>query len=209
MGADCCDRKAGELALLRESQARVLKIVLAINAGMFVLELGVGLWSGSTALLADSLDMLGDAGVYAISLYVLGRGAAWEARAAMLKGGAMLVFGVGVAADAVAKAVRDVMPSTGAMTLVGATALLANTGCLLLLLRHRRDGLNMRSTWLCSRNDVAANLGVLAAAGAVTVFRSKWPDLIIGATIALLFLRSATSILHESIAGLRAARTVT
>jgi Co/Zn/Cd efflux system component len=127
----------------------------------------------------------------------------------MLKCAAMFLFGVGVAADAVAKAFRDVMPSPGAMTVVGATALVANTACLLLLLRHRRDGLNMRSTWLCSRNDVAANIGVLAASGAVAVFQSKWPDLIVGATVALLFVRSATSVLEQSIAGLRAARTVT
>lgn len=198
MSAGCCEDKAVELAHLRVRQARVLQLVLAINAAMFVLEFGVGVWSRSTALLADSLDMLGDAAVYGFSLYVLGRGAMWEARAAMLKGIIMLAFGTGVAADAGVKAFSDVVPVAEAMGGVGLVALAANTACLLLLLRHRSDGLNMRSTWLCSRNDVIANVGVLFAAAAVGVLDSKWPDLVVGGVVASLFLASATAVLRDT-----------
>lgn len=204
MSADCCEVQAGELARLRSAHARVLKTVLAINAAMFVLELGVGIWSRSTALLADSLDMLGDAAVYGASLYVLGRGARWEARAATLKGAVMLAFGLGVAADVAVKAFRGGVPSAEAMGIVGAIALAANAACLALLLRHRREGLNMESVWLCSRNDVVANVGVLAASGGVALLHSRWPDLLVGATIAALFLASATSILREAISASRA-----
>jgi Co/Zn/Cd efflux system component len=130
---------------------------------------------------------------------VLGRGALWEARAAALKGGVMLAFGLGVAAEAVAKAFRDVVPRAEAMGVVGVIALVANAACLLLLLRHRTDGINMRSTWLCSRNDVVANVGVLLAAAGVAVLDSRWPDLLVGATIAALFLGSAFGVLRDSV----------
>jgi Co/Zn/Cd efflux system component len=194
----CCEAKSGALVALRGKQRRVLQAVLAINATMFLLELAAGLLTGSTSVLADSLDMFGDAVVYASSLYVLSQGARSRARVATLKGTIMVLFGVGVLAEAVAKAVSGRVPVAEGMGLVGAAALVANLVCLALLLRHREDDINMRSTWICSRNDIIANVGVLAAAAAVALSGSRWPDVLVGAAIAGLFLWSAFGILREA-----------
>lgn len=206
MSAGCCEDKSTEVLRLRGQHAHVLKIVLAINGAMFLLEFAAGLWTRSTALLADSLDMLGDASVYVFSLCVIGRGRLWEARAAFFKGTLMLAFGLFVAGEAIRKAIGGLVPMAEGMAAVGMAALAANAACMILLLQHRTADLNMRSTWLCSRNDVIANAGVLLAAGAVAVFDSRWPDLLAGGVIGTLFLSSAISVLRESIAGLRVAR---
>jgi Co/Zn/Cd efflux system component len=168
-----------------------------------VVEAAAGLVAHSTALLADSLDMLGDALVYGFSLYVLWRSAEWKAAAAVLKGAIMAVFGVGVLIEAVYKAIAGVVPMAETMGIIGLLVLLGNGLCFLLLFRHRSDDLNMRSTWLCSRNDILANLSVLIAAAGVKVLDSSWPDILIGAAIAALFLRSAFTVLHESFAELQ------
>lgn len=194
----CCDAKADELALLRERQGRVLRWVLAINAVMFVVEATFGIVARSTALLADSLDMLGDATVYAFSLYVLHRGPVWRNRAAFAKGALMAVFGAAVLAGAVVRFATGVVPHAETMGAVGLLALAANVTCLALLFRRRSDDLNMRSTWVCSRNDIIANVGVLVAAGAVAAAGSNWPDIAVGALIAALFLRDSLSIVRES-----------
>jgi Co/Zn/Cd efflux system component len=195
---DCCEGKSEALACLRTRQGRVLKAVLAINAGMFVVEAAAGLVGRSTSLLADSLDMFGDAAVYGVSLYALDRGTAWRARASLLKGGLMAAFGLGVLGEAAWKALGHGHPEASTMGVVGALALLANTVCLLLLLRHRQDDINMRSTWICSRNDILANLGVLGAAWVVARAGSMWPDILVGVGIALLNLTSSVSILREA-----------
>lgn len=199
----CCDDKVDELALLRARQGKVLKAVLAINAIMFVIEATAGWLSNSTALLADSLDMFGDAAVYALTLYVLDRGRVWRARAAFAKGAVMGIFGIGVMAQAVVKLVGGVTPDPVTMGGVGALALTANLGCLLLLYRHRTDDINMRSTWLCSRNDIIANIGVLAAAAIVALVHSNWPDIVVGGLIAGLFLKDAVAVLRDSVVELR------
>jgi cation diffusion facilitator family transporter len=196
---DCCEQKADELTALRGEHKRVLTAVLIINAGLFVVEAAAGLLANSTALLADSLDMLGDSLVYGFSLYVLWRSAAWKARAALLKGVIMAVFGVGVLIQAVHKLIVGVIPVAETMGIVGLLVLLGNGVCFLLLLRHRSDDLNMRSTWLCSRNDIIANLSVLAAAAGVKVFEASWPDILVGAAISVLFSRSAFAVIRESV----------
>lgn len=196
---DCCEQKTVELTTLRQRQSQVLWVVLAINTVMFGVELVAGLLGRSTALLADSLDMLGDATVYGFSLFVLDRGLRWRNRAALLKGLIMAAFGAGVLTEAIMKAVTGIMPSGQTMGLIGMVALAANLFCLLLLVRHRHDDLNMRSTWLCSRNDIIANLGVLVAAGLVLLVHSRWPDILIGSAIALLFLASAFGVLRASL----------
>jgi len=201
--ASCCDDKACEVTALRESHARVLWIVLSINALMFVVEGTAGLLADSTSLLADSLDMLGDALVYGFSLFVLARSARWQAGAALAKGGFMLAFGLAVLAEAAYKALHRVMPGVETMGVVGTIALAANIVCFSLLYRHRADNLNMSSTWLCSRNDVFANVGVLVAAGAAYLLASRWPDIIVGGIIAALFLRSALSVLRDAARTLR------
>lgn len=195
----CCESKSNEIEKLREDHSRVLKVVLAINGVLFVVEVIAGLLAHSTALLADSLDMLGDSLVYGFSLYVLWRGAEWKAVAAIFKGVIMAVFGVGVLAEAVYKIVAAVVPTAETMGIVGLLVLLGNGLCFFLLYRHRSDDLNMRSTWLCSRNDIIANGAVLIAAAGVAYYHSIWPDLLVGGAIAFLFLKTAVSVLSESI----------
>ena len=203
----CCEQKAEELIALRGEHKKVLTVVLVVNAVLFVVEAAAGLLANSTALLADSLDMLGDSLVYGFSLYVLWRTAAWKARAAFLKGAIMALFGVGVLLEVIYKTISGIVPSAETMGIVGALVLLGNGVCFLLLFRHRSDDLNMRSTWLCSRNDIVANLCVLAAAAGVSVLNSSWPDILVGAAIAALFLKSAFTVLHESFLELRSYRS--
>jgi len=208
----CCEEKAEELKTLRGEHKNVLIVVLVINAVLFVVEAGAGLFAHSTALLADSLDMLGDSLVYGFSLYVLWRTAEWRATAAVLKGIVMAAFGIGVLAEAVYKMTAAVVPVAATMGIIGLLVLLGNGLCFLLLFRHRSDDLNMRSTWLCSRNDIIANLSVLLAAAGVRIFDSGWPDILVGAAIAALFLRSALTVLQESFAEmhkLKAESTIT
>ena len=194
----CCENKARELAQLRAKQGRVLYIVLAINAVMFLFEFVAGWMARSTALLGDSLDMFGDASVYALTIYALHRSARTRAGAALFKGAFMLLFGLVVIADAVRKSVLGAVPEAEWMGVVGLVALAASTVCFLLLYSHRSDDRNMRSTWLCSRNDLIANTSVIAAAGLVAVTGTLWPDVVVGLAIAALFLHSAWQVLTEA-----------
>src|SRR5688572_948601 len=146
----CCDVRTDVPA----AQRRMLYAVLSINSVMFIAELVGGLVAHSTSLVADSVDMLGDAIVYGVSLYAIERGARWQARAALLKGAIMATFGAGVLVEAGVKLVRGVAPVASVMMGVGVLALLANASVLAILWRHRGDDVNMRSAWLCSRNDV-------------------------------------------------------
>jgi len=189
---ECC-------AVIRvaEQQRRVFRIVLWINVTMFLVEAVAGILSYSTALLADSVDMLGDAIVYGFSLYVVGRGAIWQARAAALKGIIMAAFGLGVLAQVIVKVIQGLVPSANVMGAIGVLALAANVFCLLLLWRHRGDDINMRSAWICSRNDVIGNAGVLLAAVGVTLTGSAWPDIAIGVLVVGVFCRSAILVLRE------------
>lgn len=197
---ECCEAKASELEALRGRHARVLVVVLVINATMFCIEFAAGLAAESTALLGDSLDMLGDSLVYAFTLYVLYLSRVWRARAALLKGVLMLGFGMGVLVEAGLRLGSGVPPVASTMAGIGALALAANATCFALLWRHRADDLNLRSTWLCSRNDLIANSAVLVAAVAVARLDSLWPDFVVGVGIALLFLRTAATVLRESLA---------
>lgn len=198
----CCEEI--DAALLKANQRRVLIIVLGINVAMFFGEIVGGFIGNSTALLADSLDMLGDALSYGLSLYAVHRGIRWKARAAFVKGLIMMVFGVGVLIEAVVKSFVGVLPSAPLMGTIGLFALAANLGCLLMLTPHKNDDVNMRSTWLCSRNDIIANMSVLLAAGAVVLLHSKWPDILVGLGVALVFLTSAVRVLKESLGELQA-----
>ncbi len=199
----CCEAKASELEKLRLKQGRVLKIVLAVNAVMFLIEATFGVLSKSTALLADSLDMFGDATVYGFSLYVLNRSNVWKSRAGLFKGILMSLFGVGVLIDAIYRFSNPSVPNYEMMGGIGALALAANAVCLYLLYTHRQDDINMSSTWICSRNDIIANTSVLGAAALVYALNSRWPDLVVGVLIAALFLSSAFGVIRESIGGLK------
>ncbi|MDX2275288.1 MAG: cation transporter [Hyphomonadaceae bacterium] len=197
---DCCSSKGCELENLarQREQRRVLLIVLAINALMFVGEFGAGLIAGSAALMADSVDMLGDAIVYGLSLYALDRGARWKAGAALAKVGFILFFGLGVLVQIVVKLTSGIPPASDLMLVTAAIALAANAVCLALLWRFRSQDVNMASTFECSRNDVIANIGVIAAAGAVAATGAAWPDILVAGVIAALFLRSAFRVIFQA-----------
>lgn len=203
--ADCCESKACEIALLRERQRAVLVTVLWINAAMFAVESTAGIVADSSALLADSLDMLGDALVYGFSLYVLARSALWKARAALVKGLIQAAFGAGVLIEVADKVLHGGAPLGGWMAAVGALALVANLACLWLLTRHREQDLNMSSVWLCSRNDVIANIGVLVAAALVYASGSAWPDIVAGVLIAGLFLKTSVRVIAAAVAEMKVA----
>lgn len=207
MADDCCSSKQTELEALATTavQRRVLRQVLAVNTVMFMAEFGGGVIAGSTALMADSVDMLGDALVYVLSLYALSRSERWKAGAALAKGVFILLFGIAVAVEVVIKLKSGVPPSSRLMFGVGLAALAANLACLRLLWRFRGRDVNMASTFECSRNDVISNVGVLIAAGAVAVSGSPWPDLVVGGAIAVLFLRSALRVIGSALPILRAA----
>jgi cation diffusion facilitator family transporter len=202
--SSCCEDKGCEIAAMRQSHGKVLWTVLAINATMFFVE-AIGGWiAHSTSLLADALDMFGDALVYGFSLMVLARSERWQAKAALIKGAFMLVFGMAVLAEAGYKIWHPTTLGVETMGLIGFLALMANLSCFFMLYRHRGDNLNMSSTWLCSRNDLIANVGVLLAAAGSYGLASYWPDVIVGLLIAALFLGSAMSVLRQSVAALAA-----
>jgi len=196
--SDCCENTACELDKLRVSQAKTLKIVLVINVLMFIIEFSAGVVASSTALLADSLDMLGDAFVYGFSLYVVTRSDGWKAVSALLKSAIMASFGVFVLGQAVYKTIYPVVPQFELIGVMALFALAANAWCLYLLWSHRTDDVNMRSVWLCSRNDIIANLAVVGAAVGVWFTSSQWPDLVVGLGIAYLFIRSAVHVFRDA-----------
>jgi len=200
MANDCCASKGNELERLarQAGQRRVLVIVLAINAVMFVAEFAAGLIAGSSALMADSIDMLGDSLVYGLSLYALDRSERWKGGAALAKGIFILGFGIAVLIEIAIKIATGVPPASRLMLATGAVALIANLACLRLLWRFRAQDVNMASTFECSRNDVIANVGVLIAAGAVMATGSAWPDIAIATIIAALFLRSAVGVIRNA-----------
>lgn len=201
--ADCCNDKTCQIEALRARQSSTLKIVLGINAVMFLVEMTAGLISGSISLVADSLDMLGDAMVYGFSLYVVARSERLKAIAALFKGGIMAAFGLFVLGQAIYRIAFPQLPMFEAIGTVGLLALAANSACFFLLWRHRADDINMSSVWLCSRNDIVANVSVLFAALGVWLTHSGWPDILVGFALAALFLRSALFVLQGAIAALR------
>lgn len=211
MADHCCSAKGVELERLarQADQRRVLVAVLIINAVMFVAEFGAGLVAGSTALMADAADMLGDALVYGVSLIAISRSDRWKAGAAAFKGVFILLLGVGIVVNVAVKISSGVPPSSTLMLAFGGAALLANIICLVLLWRFRAQDVNMASTFECSRNDVISNVGVLIAAAAVAALSSPWPDIVIGGIMAVIVLRSAVRVLGSAVPQLRAQRAGT
>jgi Co/Zn/Cd efflux system component len=200
MSHDCCHDKGHELEriALHKDIRRVLVVVMMLNLMMFVLEFGAGIAARSAALMADSVDMLGDGLVYGISLYALNRSLRWRAATALAKGGFILALGVGVLVEIAVKIVWGRPPVPDIMLVFGGMALVANLSCLGLLWPYRRHDVNLSSTFECSRNDVLANLGVLAAAVLVSLTATPWPDIVIAAIIAWLFFRSALRVTREA-----------
>lgn len=200
----CCDDNCAVDAL-RERQRGTLQIVLGINAVMFLIIVVAAQYGKSTALLADSLDNLGDALTYGLSLYAVSRGAAVKAKVALFKGGIIFLAACAVIAQI---AYKIVVPSVPIFEVMGAFSLLglaANSLCLYLLWRHRHEDVNMSSVWECSRNDIASNLAVIVAAGAVWFTGSGWPDIVIALGLVWLLMRSSVRVVSSAMVELRAA----
>jgi Co/Zn/Cd efflux system component len=181
----------------------VLWTVLAINAGMFLVEIIAGLAAGSAALQADALDFFADAANYGISLSVLSLGIGWRAGAALVKGASMGLFGLWVIGTVVWHTLNGTVPAWGTMGIVGIAALIANSACLALLYAWREGESNMRSVWICSRNDVVANLAVIAAALGVFGTGTGWPDLVVAAVMATLAIQGAMTVVRQAVGELR------
>jgi Co/Zn/Cd efflux system component len=199
MGRACCNPAPPRGISYR----RVLWIALFANVAMFVIEVIAAAFSGSSALAADAADFLGDSANYALSLGALALGGAWISRVALLKGAAMSAYGAGVLAYAGWRAWLGVPPEPLTMGVVGTLALLVNLGVAALLYRFRDGDANMRSVWLCTRNDVIANLAVLAAAAGVFGTGTVWPDVAVAAMLALLGLSSGSIVIRHARAELR------
>lgn len=181
-------------------ERNTLSYLLAINGIMFVIEAVLGVLAQSTGLIADSLDMLADAAVYGISLYVVGKGVAEQAKAATVSGWLQIILGVGVLFDVMRRVLLGSDPHSPLMMSIGAVALAANITCLTLISRHREGGVHMRASWIFSTNDVIANLGVMVSGALVWLFGSRYPDLFIGAVIAAVVVRGGVNILKDATA---------
>jgi Co/Zn/Cd efflux system component len=188
--ADSGTDKAGDA-----SEAKTLRLLLAINAVMFVVEMVWGLIAQSTGLVADSLDMFADAAVYGLALYAVGRAAALKTRAAHVAGWLQLVLALGALSEVVRRAFFGSEPESALMMGVGAVALVANVACLMMIAKKRDRGAHMKASYIFSANDVIANLGVIAAGALVTWTGSPYPDLIVGTVIAVIVLTGARRIL--------------
>lgn len=187
-----------EVEITDNSQKRVLYWLLGINALMFVLEFGVGWIAQSTALVADSLDMLADAIVYGIGLYAVGRAVADKARAATISGYFQILLALLIVVDIVRRIVVGSEPVSALMMGMGSLALVANVICLLLIQKHKDGEVHMRASWIFSTNDVIANAGVILSGALVWWLDMRWPDILIGGVIVLVILRGARMILREA-----------
>ncbi len=199
----CCDNNCA-IDALQKSQRGTLTIVLGVNAVMFLVIVVAAIYSNSTALLADSLDNLGDAITYALSLYAVSRSKAVKAKVALFKGGLIFIAACAISAQIVYKILVPSIPVVevmGAFSLVG---LAANLLCLYLLWRHRNEDVNMSSVWECSKNDIASNLSVFLAAGAVWITGSGWPDILVAFGLVCLLTRSSIRVIRSAVIELRA-----
>lgn len=187
-----------EVEIKDESQKKVLYWLLSINAVMFVLEAALGWYAESTALMADSLDMLADAVVYGIGLYAVGKEVAAKANAAKISGYFQAVLGILILMDISRRVVFGSEPESLFMMSVGLVALAANVTCLMLIQKHKDGEVHMRASWIFSANDVIANVGVIISGALVWWLGSRWPDIAIGVIISLVILRGARQILLEA-----------
>ena len=200
----CCDNGCS-LNGLMERQRGTLQTVLGINAVMFFVIVAAAIYGRSTALLADSLDNLGDALTYSLSLYAVSKGTAVKAKVALFKGGLIFLAAMAVTAQIIYKFFVPSVPVFEVMGTFSLLGLAANSLCLFLLWRHRHEDVNMSSVWECSRNDIASNISVFVAAGAVWFTGSGWPDVLIALALVCLLIRSAIRVISSAMKELRIA----
>ena len=207
MADDCCASACGSTKTLNDPRwRRALWIALGVNAAMFAVEFVAGSAADSRSLQADALDFLGDSANYAISLTVASMALVWRARSALLKGLTLLAFGAWVLATAILAFVNGAAPQPETMGIVGAAALIANVGVALLLYRFRTGDANMRSVWICSRNDAIGNIAVMVAALGVFQTGSAWPDLLVAGIMAALAISGGAQIVRHARDELRSER---
>jgi Co/Zn/Cd efflux system component len=206
MGHACCG--APKFDGTSTAYRRVLLIVIALNAAMFVVETAGGHLAGSQALQADALDFLGDAATYALTLTMIGRPAVWRANAALFKASTLAGLAAWVIGSTLWRIASGAAPEPVTMSAIGALALAVNVGCAVLLLRFRNGDANVRSAWLCSRNDAIGNAAVVLAAAGVWASGTAWPDLLVALGMGSLFLHSATGILRQALAEKQAAPSI-
>jgi len=206
MGADCCATSVKFDGLSADYKRR-LWLVIAINAAMFLVEMGAGALAGSNALQADALDFLADSATYGISLAVIGAAARTRAWAAIAKAASLTVMAAWVLGMTAYHVLVVGVPRAEIMGVIGVMALVANVASVLILMRYKDGDANVRSVWLCSRNDAIGNVAVMLAALAVWGTATKWPDLLVAALMAGLFFYSSVRILQQSIAEIRAQRS--
>ena len=187
-----------EIEIKNREESRILIILLSINAIMFFVEITIGIISESTALIADSLDMIADATVYGIALYAVGKGALKKIKAAHISGFFQIILGVTVLFDIVRRTILGSEPKSLLMIFVGITALIANVICLQLISKHKDREVHMRASWIFSKNDVIANLGIILGGGLVYKFASRFPDLIIGFAISIIVIRGGIHIVKDA-----------
>jgi len=205
MSASCCghDHHHDPSGPMDARYRRVLWTVLALNGAMFAVEIGAGIAAGSASLQADALDFLGDSANYAISLFVIGMALRVRAFAALGKGVSMGVFGLWVMGTVVWHLIQGTLPNAFTMGAVGFAALAANAASFALLWAYRGGDANMRSAWICTRNDVIGNLAVLTAAAGVSGTGAGWPDTIVATIMAALALQGAWTVIRQSLGELR------
>jgi Co/Zn/Cd efflux system component len=206
MGADCCGHDVKFDGLSADYKRR-LWLVIAINAAMFLVEMGAGAFAGSKALQADALDFLGDSATYGISLAVIGTSIRVRAIAAIGKAASLSLMSLWVLGITAYHVLVAGVPRAEVMGVVGVLALAANLVSVLVLLRYKDGDANVRSVWLCSRNDAIGNVAVMVAALAVWASGTKWPDLIVAGLMAGLFFYSSVRILQQSVAEIRESRS--
>lgn len=200
----CCDNDANDIT--DKHYRKILWLILLLNAGMFIIEVVASMISGSAALLADALDFFADAANYGISLYVLNKALSMRAKASLIKGSTMGVFGLLVIGNSIHRAATEAVPQAEVMGAISLLALLVNIGSAFLLFRYRRGDSNRESVWICSRNDAIGNVLVMLAAAGVVLTQNHWPDVIVAFFIAVLFLRSAFRIFRTALAELKEAK---
>ena len=197
----CCENNCAVEALQKSQRGTLVK-VLWINALMFVVIAAAAIYGQSTALLTDSLDNLGDALTYGLSLYAVSQGVTTKARVALFKGGLIFLAACVVMAQIIYRLNNPVLPSYEVMTIFSVAGLLANGACLYLLWRHRHEDINMSSVFECSRNDIASNISVIIAAAGVWIFGSGWPDIIVASLLVILLLTSSARVIKGAMANL-------
>ena len=199
MADDCCNNACAAQQTISPRYRRVLWMALCINAIMFAVEIAGSIHSGSVSLLADAVDFLGDAANYGLSLAVLSMGLVWRARAALVKGLTMGAYGIFVIVKGFSAFLAGVPPEPVSMGFIAVVALLANVSVAAMLFAYREGDANMRSVWLCSRNDALGNAAVILAAVGVFGTNSAWPDLLVAGVMATLALTAAGSVVRQSL----------